>query len=326
MSEGLPSLKALRAFEAVIRCGSVTAAAEDLGVTHGAVSKQVTQLEDWYGRRLFRRTAAGIRPAPETLAFAREVGEAFERLRRASEALASTGPGDPELQVLAPATFAMQWLVPRLSSFRNPRNDAPVRVQTSQTTDSWQKFTFDVAIRRDFQPSKGYRAVPFLEETLTLVAPPAMGQALKERGLAGLDDLTLLSSDTRPQELERWLEAADLTPFGRYRRQRFGHFYVLLQAVLNGFGPAVGPLPVLAGEIMAGRLVIPFPEIAVSGVVYSAVVPEVNESRADVEAFVAWIEQEREASESAFSAFCREHEMRFTAGPTSQDSRAGSVR
>lgn len=309
MNAGLPSLKALRAFEAVVRCGSVTAAAEDLGVTHGAVSKQVTQLEDWYGRRLFRRTAAGIRPSPETLAFAREVGEAFERLRRASDALASVGPGDPELQVLAPATFAMQWLVPRLSSFRNPRNDAPVRVQTSQTTDSWQKFTFDVAIRRDFQPTKGYRAVPFLEETLTLVAPPAMGHALQERGLTGLADLTLLSSDTRPEELERWLAAAGLAPAGRYRRQRFGHFYVLLQAVLNGFGPAVGPLPVLAGEVMAGRLALPFPEVAMPGVVYSAVIPEESEGRSDVEAFVAWIEREREASESAFNAFCRQHDM-----------------
>ena len=309
MNAGLPSLKALRAFEAVVRCGSVTAAAADLGVTHGAVSKQVTQLEDWYGRRLFRRTAAGIHPSPEARAFAREVGEAFERLRRASDALASIGPDDPELQVLAPATFAMQWLVPRLSGFRNPRNDAPVRVQTSQTTDSWQKLAFDVAIRRDFQPTKGYRAVPFLAETLILVAPPAMGHVLQERGLAGLADLTLLSSDTRPEELERWLVAAGLAPAGRYRRQRFGHFYVLLQAVLNGFGPAVGPLPVLAGEIMAGRLALPFPEIAMPGAVYSVVIPQESEGRSDVEAFVAWIEREREANESAFIAFCRQHDM-----------------
>lgn len=311
MKTGLPPLRALRAFEAVVRCGSVTAAAEDLGVTHGAVSKQVAQLEDWYGARLFRRTAAGIRPSPETLAFAREVGDAFDRLRRASESFAGSTSGEQELRILAPATFAMQWLVPRLSSFRNPRNDAPVRVQTSQTTENWQKFSFDVAMRRNFEPTTGYWAVPFLEETLTLMAPPAMGHDLRERGLKSLSDFTLLSSDTRSQELERWLEAAGLPSSGRHRQQRFGHFYVLLQAMLNGFGPAVAPLPVLAGEIMAGRLVIPFPEVSISGVIYSAVVPEVNRGRTDVEAFVRWIEQEREDSERALGVYCREQQLAF---------------
>ena len=312
MKAGLPSLKALRAFEAVIRCGSVTAAAEDLGVTHGAVSKQVTQLEQWFGRRLFQRTAAGIRPAPESLEFAREIGEAFYRMRRASEALAGAGSDEREMQVLAPATFAMQWLVPRLSGFRNPQSDAPVRVQTSQTTDKWQKFPFDVAIRRDFAPIRGYRAAAFLEETLTLVAPPAVGRALQEEGLAGLSKVTLLSSDTRPEELERWLTAAGLDPVGRYRRQHFGHFYILLQAMLNGFGPAVGPLPILANEVMAGRLVIPFPEIVIPGVVYSAVVPEASETRSDVDAFVRWIERETEASQGAFDDFCRERKIPLT--------------
>ena len=240
MSSDLPSLKALRAFEAVVRCGSVTAAAEYLGVTHGAVSKQVAQMEDWYGRRLFRRTASGICALPEAMTFASEIGQSFDRIRRASRALQSVGADDQELQVLAPATFAMQWLVPRLSGFRNPRNDAPVRVQTSQTTDNWLRFTFDVAIRRDFEPTRGYRAEAFLEERLTLVAPPAIGRELREKGLEGLADVTLLSSDTRPQELERWLRVAGLESSSRFRRQRFGHFYVLLQAMLNGFGPAVG--------------------------------------------------------------------------------------
>ncbi|MCG8562872.1 MAG: LysR substrate-binding domain-containing protein [Hyphomicrobiales bacterium] len=315
MNSGLPPLRALRAFEAVVRCGSITAAAADLGVTHGAVSKQVAQLEDWFGRRLFRRMATGVRPTPETRAFAEQVGEAFHRMRRASEALANVQCDDRELLVLAPATFAMQWLVPRLSGFGNPQSDAPIRVQTSQTTDDWEAFTFDVAIRRGFAPVRGYRTIPFLRESLTLLAPPAMERDLKAGGPDGLAGLTLLSADTRPHELERWLEAAGLVPTGRDRRQRFGHFHIMLQAVLNGLGPAVGPLPVLAGEVMAGRLAVPFPEIAIPGVTYSAVVPEASETRRDVRAFVQWIERESKASETTFDAFCDERQMSLSRRP-----------
>ena len=239
MNSGLPPLRALRAFEAVVRCGSITAAAADLGVTHGAVSKQVAQLEDWFGRRLFRRMATGVRPTPETRAFAEQVGEAFHRMRRASEALANVQCDDRELLVLAPATFAMQWLVPRLSGFGNPQSDAPIRVQTSQTTDDWEAFTFDVAIRRGFAPARGYRTVPFLRESLTLLAPPAMERDLKASGPGGLAGLTLLSADTRPHELERWLEAAGLVPTGRIVLAGSGPLLLLVGCQLLDAGAEV---------------------------------------------------------------------------------------
>ena len=301
----MPPLKALRAFEAVLRCGGISAAAEDMCVTHGAISKQITQLENWFGRSLFFRTASGIRPMPETLAFAQEIREAFDGMRRACDGLKASQSEQQELQILAPATFAMQWLVPKLSKFSVQKNSAPVRVQTSQSTDDWRKFSFDVAIRRNFEPTKGYRSAPLLAETLVLVATPAVGRALQEGGLDSLSQTTLLSSDTRPNELERWLEAAGLPPQDNFRRQRFGHFYVLLQAVLNDFGPAVAPLPVLAQEIMAGRLMSPFPDIAIPGVTYSAVVPPACENRTDVKAFIRWIEQEREESDKTFATFLR---------------------
>lgn len=272
MTGQIPSLRALQAFEAVVRCGGVSLAANELGVTHGAVSKQLAGLEQSIGRRLFERRSGLLRPTPEARDFARELSAGFDGITRAARTFGQGSAAKSELVVLAPATFAMHWLLPRLPPISS--SGRTIRVQTTQTGEDWRAFRFDVAIQRDVGKAPGYVVEPLLTETLSLIARPDVARTISERSLFAGEPPTFLTSDSRQGELERWLAAAG-APLDRPTRTRtFNHFYVLLQAVLDGLGPAVGPVDTLAREIDAKRLIVPLPAITVTGATYYIIARE----------------------------------------------------
>ncbi|WP_051340514.1 LysR substrate-binding domain-containing protein [Azospirillum halopraeferens] len=286
MRRRLPSLRSLLAFEAVIRCGGVSAAAEDLGVTHGAVSKQIAGLEEWFGRPLLDRGGARPVPVADAAEFARTLGACFDEIARGARRLSADGPA--RLLVLAPATVALRWLVPRLSRFRTLHPDVEVCVQTTHTTDDWRAFPADLVIRRGMEAVPGWTAVPFLDESITLVGAPE-----PVRHLAGdpeaVPDSVLLSSASRPMELERWLEAAGLGRRPVPRRMVSNHFYVALEAALNGMGLIAAPVPVVAGEIAAGRLAVPFPHIRVPGPTVVALYDPAGGAAEHAAVFAQWL-------------------------------------
>jgi len=133
----LPPLNALRVFEVAARTGSYAAAGAELGLTHGAVSRQIAALESWLGQRLFVRMGRRMVATPAASAFAVEVSLSFDRVITAAEAC---GRLDARriLRVSAPTTFAMRWLIPRLDRFHADRAevgaDRPSRVHGRNTT------------------------------------------------------------------------------------------------------------------------------------------------------------------------------------------------
>ena len=124
MRRPLP-LNALRVFEVAARTGSYAQAGAELGLTHGAVSRQIALLESWLGQRLFVRTGRRMTATPAARAFAAEVSLSFDRMTAAAEAC-----GRPSarhlLRVSAPTTFALRWLIPRLESFHGQRPEVEV--------------------------------------------------------------------------------------------------------------------------------------------------------------------------------------------------------
>ncbi len=161
----LPPLNALRVFEVAARTGSYAKAGVELGLTHGAVSRQIAALETWLGQRLFVRTGRRMKPTPAARAFAAEVSLSFDRMIAAAEAC-----GYPSvrsiLRVDAPTTFAMRWLIPRLERFHAQRPEVEISVTTATTLRDELRGGFDLAIRRgsaerDAWPQ--YQAVPFLD-------------------------------------------------------------------------------------------------------------------------------------------------------------------
>ncbi|MBD8908037.1 LysR substrate-binding domain-containing protein [Methylorubrum zatmanii] len=284
----LPPLHALQVFEVAARAGSYAQAGLELGLTHGAVSRQIGALEGWLGQRLFVRVGRRMVATPAARAFAEEISLSFDRLTAAAEACGR--PQAPRvLKVSAPSTFAMRWLIPRLDGFHRARPGTEVAVATTTTLQDALRGGFDLAIRRGPEPWPQFRAVPFLAEADTLVASPAL---LRDKPLPALGDLAghvLLATETRPGDWSDWLARADVTLPGGTRRRVFDHFFVTLQAMEDGCGLGIGPFPVLDRAVEAGRLVAPFPEIRVSRPGYFVLTPFDADKSPALTAFVEWL-------------------------------------
>jgi LysR family glycine cleavage system transcriptional activator len=287
----LPPLNALRVFEVAARTASYAEAGAELGLTHGAVSRQITAVERWLGQRLFVRTGRRMIATPAARAFAAEISLSFDRVIAAAEAC-----GRPDarriLRVSAPTTFAMRWLIPRLDRFHAARPEVEVTVTTAMTLHDELRGGFDIAIRRgsaerDAWPQ--HRAVAFLDEVDTLIMSPAL---FERRPLLRLEDLSkhvLLSSETRPGDWTDWLDRAGLRPSAGQRRRVFDHFFVTRQAVVDGLGLGIGPLPVLQSDLTTGTLLSPFDTITVPRKSYVALIPFYADKTSSLTSFIEWL-------------------------------------
>lgn len=287
----LPPLNALRIFEVAARTGSYAEAGAELGLTHGAVSRQIAALESWLGQRLFTKDGRRMVATPMARIFASEVGLSFDRLAVAAEAC-----GRPDarriLRVSAPTSFAMRWLIPRLGRYHAGHPQVEVAVTTVSTVLEELRGGVDVAIRRGAAREHvwpQHRVVPVLDDVDTLIMSPALFARRPIRKPADIEGHTLLASETRPGDWTGWLEAAGLQHLAGHPRQIFDHFFVTRQAVEDGLGIGIGPLPMLDIDLANGKLMTPLPEIRVPRTGYVALVPPQADAGKLVAGFVDWL-------------------------------------
>jgi DNA-binding transcriptional LysR family regulator len=287
----LPPLNALRVFEVAARTGSYTAAASELGLTHGAVSRQIAALESWLGQALFVKNGRRMTPTPIASVFASEVSLSFDRL--ATAAAAAGRPGARRiLRVSAPTSFAMRWLIPRLDQFHRANPNIEVAVTTASTIEDELRGGFDVAVRRGTVRENAWphhRATHVLDDVDTLIMSPDL---FARHPITAPDDIerhVLLASETRPGDWTDWLDAAGASHLVGHRRQVFDHFFVTRQAVEDGLGIGIGPLPMLQIDIAAGKLMTPLPDIWVRRTGYVALVPHHGDKANSAGRFVDWL-------------------------------------
>jgi LysR family glycine cleavage system transcriptional activator len=226
----LPPLNALRVFEVASRTLSYVQAAAELGLTHGAVSRQIAGLERWLGQRLFVRAGRRMVPTPAARLFASEVSSSFDRITAAADAC-----GRPAtrriLRVSAPSTFAMRWLIPRLERFHAERPEVEIAVTTTTTLHDELRGGFDLAVRRGSAEPMAwpqYRIVPFLTEADTLIMSATL---FEQKPVSKPEDLSghiFLATETRPGDWVDWLDHAGLSHLAGQRRRIFDHFFVTL--------------------------------------------------------------------------------------------------
>jgi LysR family transcriptional regulator, glycine cleavage system transcriptional activator len=285
----LPPLNALRVFEVAARAGSYSAAARELNLTHGAISRHISILEDWLGQPLFTRDGQSMVATPHARAFAREISAAFDHVADAAERY-GRGQQTKVIRVSASATVAMRWLIPRLSDFAVLRPDIDVRVSTAMSTESELRGSFDLAIRRHVPTGGQFQSWLLFEESNTVIASPALLARANLSEIAQLTAQTWLTSETRPGDWEAWLEAVDHATLRASRSLRFDHFFVTLQAVVDGLGVGIGPFPTLEADRAAGRIETPFPEQMSKGSKYYALVPlDVDKTR-HMRDFMDWLQ------------------------------------
>jgi LysR family glycine cleavage system transcriptional activator len=192
----------------------------------------------------------------------------------------------------------MRWLLPRLAGFQRLHPETELRLVTAdEPIERLAPGAFDVAIRRALGAwPAGLTGAPFLAEHEIPVCAPAL---LARDAIATPADLarhTLLHADKRPGGWARWLAAAGVPEVERAAaRQRFDHFYLTLQAAADGLGVALGPLPIVADDLAAGRLVAPLEGPLVPSPSYCWVVSAGLAGDAPARAFCAWLTDEGKA-------------------------------
>ena len=258
----LPSLAAVRAFEAAARHASFSRAAAELCVTHGAISHQIKGLEAYLGLPLFRRLPRRVILTEHGEAFFTKVRAAFDLLEIGVTQMVSRSKHRPFV-VSCIATFCMRWLMPRLPQFTAVYPDIDSRLAASNSPEAFPRDDIDISIR--VGPTNRAGAWPddteahaFLEETFGPVCSP---QLLRRSPLQHPEDLrhhTLLHTASRQSAWSDWLRISGVTGIDPTDGQHFETFYLLLQAAASGFGVAIGPNTLVAEDITTGRLVAPF--------------------------------------------------------------------
>lgn len=255
----IASLNALRAFEAAGRLGRMVAAAEELHVTHGAVSRQIKQLEEALGIRLFE----GPKNRPVLTEAGRHMlpllTSAFDQIDRAIHEVADTAGG--VLTVSCPGTLMMRWLIPRLHDFNDLHPDIEVRVVASDGRVDLARAAHDIAIRllpRPIEKSDDMATAVLFDEA---VGPVMTATLAEDAGVSSVEDLRgvrLLNTRSRPESWHHWLNAIGAQVPPHDKEAEYEHFYFLFEAVLAGLGVGLLPWQLAADEIGSGRLVAPF--------------------------------------------------------------------
>jgi len=292
MKRVLPPLNALRAFEAAGRLGSIKDAAAELHVTHGAVSQQVRLLEEWLGAPLFERQNRRVALTPAAKAYLDKVGPLFEQLSLATARYGVTETVARTLSVNASATFTLRWLVPRLAGFRAAHPDVEVSVETSNAPLESLSDGYDVIIRGGPDTFYGYGTRSFLHEERAPVCSPALLQRLPLQSAGDLRQHTLLHTSSLPRLWPDWLASAQMPTLIPAATLNFDHFYLTLQAAIDGIGIAIGPIALVADDLAAGRLVEPFAMPRLPSRSYCTYVPDDKSGDELVGQFCAWLERE----------------------------------
>lgn len=244
----LPPLNALRAFEAAGRHLNFRLAAEEIGVTQGAVAQQVRGLEARLGLSLFYRQPRGLRLTEAGRRYHAPLCQAFRLIADATGALSDR----QHLTISVTPSFAAKWLVPRLGAFADAHPEIEVQVDAGERLANFQNDGIDIAVRQGRPPfGPGLKAEPlFGTEYVAVCSPDLAGRITEPQDLLGV---TLLNDTHGLWPL--FLEQAGCA--GQPRIMNFSQTSLAIDAAAAGQGVALANAPLVTKELEARRLVQP---------------------------------------------------------------------
>ncbi len=301
-------LTALRSFEAVGRHMSFARAAEALGVTHGAVSRQVAALESMLGLKLFERGTQLAFTAEGKRLFA-GISPAFDALSAALDSV-QAGARHRTLSVNAPPTFTMRWLIPRLAVFQRQHEDVDVKLSTGIGPRSELNLNeIDITIRRLPPDGGGMPATPFLSSTLLVVCAPELIEDAPVTNPADLARFPFIEAATSAVTWAEWFERTGQRLPAQARFRRFEEMYFAVEAALEGLGVALLPSALVVDDLIAGRLRIAYYAAGVYDRDYFYIPSSPTRRRDLVKAFGAWLRQEGEDCNNLAQSVIRAHQV-----------------
>jgi LysR family glycine cleavage system transcriptional activator len=259
MPKKLPPLNALRSFEAAARHCSFRKAADELGVSHSAISHQVKHLEQYLKVELFLREAGGVQLSKTGRLYYPVIRTAFNQIDEGTRlVLAPEAPGILTVQVYS--TFAIRWLIPRLPSFQEHYPDVRVRLHTSQSDVNFEHEDVDlsVMIGRRTQTDLKYDYL-FSSRIYPVCSPAFLEQHGPITDPADLARHTILQVYPSEHDWEIWLEESGVTGINPDSGLQLDSYDLAFNTALQGIGVALGIEPFVNRDIEAGLLLELFP-------------------------------------------------------------------
>lgn len=296
--ERLP-LNALRAFAEAARTESFKVAAHRLGVTPGAVSRQIKQLEDRLGLSLFERHANGVTVSRAGRLLAEDVNAGLERIANGVQMVTERSRETTMLVISAPPSFMQHWLLPRLNDFETQEHDIEIALDADQklTPPVWQEGSARLSMRYGRGPWRGVRTVPLFDDRLVPVCAPGLLERSPIRTPEDLLRRQLLAVDWDSRQSgafpgwKEWFRAADVGTTASLRQRQYSLYSLALDQAIAGQGVMLATYPVVADRLASGILVRPFGDeyTLASPFTYDLLLPASGTAPPAVQRFVDWL-------------------------------------
>ena len=255
MARRLPSLNALKAFEAAARHGSFTQAADELFVTHAAISRHIRDLEDWLGTQLFLRTGRGVQLTEAGRRFGGKLTPLFDGMAEATREAAAVGDVR-QLKVSVEPSIASRWLVARLGGFGELHPDIELAIDPTNSLADFRSGEADLGIRYGRGNWDDVEMVRLSHVVIFPVCAPRLTADAPDLKPDGLSNYNLLHED-RKQWWADWLRQAGVAGVEDWRGTVF-HNHLAIEAAEAGQGFALGDQILCTDALLDGRLKRPF--------------------------------------------------------------------
>jgi LysR family glycine cleavage system transcriptional activator len=297
-------LNALKAFEAAARLEGFTDAANELFVTHAAISRHIRELEEWLGTQLFVRTGRGVTLTEAGRKFGSQLTPLFDALAAATREAAAQGDVRHLLVTVEPAT-ASRWLVPRLGRFNDLHPDIELVIDPARRLVNFRAGEADVGIRYGPGQWDDVEATKLADPVTFPVCAPSLIKDRPHLSPGDLRDFTLLHED-RKQWWTQWLTAAGADPELGKRGPIF-NAQLAIEAAEAGQGFALSDQVLVTDSLAEGWLVKPFALETKETWSYWVVRAKGVKETAPVRAFREWVMSEMAETQKRFAAIKSQH-------------------
>jgi DNA-binding transcriptional LysR family regulator len=283
MARALPSLNALLAFEAAARLGSVSRAATELHVTHGAISRHIRALEEDLRTALFQRQGRGLALTPAGQRLRDTSTAAFAQLRETCDEVRA-GTAKSPFVLGCPVSLLARWMIPRLERLMAELPELDLHLRPQETHFDESLAGLDAAVMAGEPPwPPGWRVYPLANERIGPVASPSFAKThrLVQSRPQALYEQALLHTLSRPDAWPSWAESIRLPSKRLVPGQGYPHLYHMIEAAVAGRGVAIAPEPLVADDLASGRLVAPWGFQDVRGQWILATSARVSDARAE---------------------------------------------
>ncbi|WP_052261786.1 LysR substrate-binding domain-containing protein [Leisingera sp. ANG-M1] len=256
----LPPLNALRAFEAAARHNGYIAAADELFVTRGAVSRQIKILEEHIGVQLFHRHARGVELTAAGQRLLPVLTEAFSMMQREVDRIAADAS---ELRVICPPTLSLRWLLPQLEEFRAAHPEITLRLATDfYGSKGFERAEYDLGISLEHIPGRpaDIEVMPLFDMILSPACAPSLLPQLAGEP-AALSGLRLLHETPRQEDWQTWVRHFGVEGVDPASGEVFPNLDMATRAAVIGAGVVMADLVLCRDELARGDLVLPFPDM-----------------------------------------------------------------